>query len=316
MKWGIMGAANIAKKALIPAMERAEDAEVVAIASLSGKEKELAETFAIPNTYDSYEALLADEDVEAVYIPLPNHLHKEWTIKAAKAGKHVLCEKPAALTRADVEEMIQACEENGVFFLEAFMYQFHPQHDKVKQLIEEGAVGDVAMIRASFSFFFDRSTYNIRLDKDKGGGSLWDVGCYGVHSALNLMNKKVVDVNVTKKVDPNYGVDTTAAATLMLENGVIVQVDSSFDATMRNEYEVVGVDGVIKVHNAYRPDKEDHQGKITVYNKKGEMTYFESGDQYKIQVETFMNAVRQGTSLKSYQEATLQYIDVMEDLLK
>ena len=104
MKWGIMGAANIAKKIVIPAIQRAEGAEIVAVASLSGKEKEVAETFDIPTTYESYEALLADEDVEAVYIPLPNHLHKEWTIKAAEAGKHVLCEKPAALNRQDAEE--------------------------------------------------------------------------------------------------------------------------------------------------------------------------------------------------------------------
>ncbi|TGB02929.1 Gfo/Idh/MocA family protein [Halobacillus salinus] len=315
MKWGIMGAANIAKKALIPAMQRAEGAEVVAIASLSGKEKEIAETFAIPNTYESYEALLADSEIEAVYIPLPNHLHKEWTIKAAEAGKHVLCEKPAALNKSDVEEMIQACEDNGVFFLEAFMYQFHPQHNRVKQLIEEGAIGEVAQIRASFSFLFDRSNYNIRLDKEKGGGSLWDVGCYGVHSALNVMGEKVVDVKVTKKVDPNYGVDTTAAATLLLESGVIVQVDSSFDATMRNEYEVIGAEGVIKVHNAYRPDKEDHQGEITLLSSNGEQTIIEEGDQYKLQVETFMKAVQQGGSLKAYHEATLQYLDVMEQLV-
>ena len=128
MKWGIMSAANIAKKIVIPAIQRAENAEIEAIASLSGNAEETAASFDIPKTYDTYEELLADEEVEAVYIPLPNHLHKEWTLKAARAGKHVLCEKPAALNRADVEDMIEACNENGVYFLEAFMYQFHPQH--------------------------------------------------------------------------------------------------------------------------------------------------------------------------------------------
>ncbi|MCA0972144.1 Gfo/Idh/MocA family oxidoreductase [Halobacillus litoralis] len=316
MKWGILGAANIAKKALIPAMKRTDGAEVVAVASLSGKEEALAEQFQIPNTYDSYEALLEDSEVEAVYIPLPNHLHKEWTIKAAQAGKHVLCEKPAALNRQDAEEMIQACEEHGVYFLEAFMYQFHPQHDKVKQLVNDGAVGEVAMIRASFSFFFDRSSYNIRLDQEKGGGSLWDVGCYGVHSALNIMNENVMDVQVTKRIDPEHGVDTTAAAALLLENGVVVQVDSSFDAVMRNEYEVVGSEGVLKVHDAYRPDKEDHIGKITVQNDQGEKTYTEEGDQYSLQVKTFMEAVKNGDSLKKYHEATLTYIEIMEQLTR
>ncbi|MCA0984287.1 Gfo/Idh/MocA family oxidoreductase [Halobacillus yeomjeoni] len=314
MKWGIMGAANIARKALIPALQRAEGAEVTAVASLSGKEKELADTFDIPYTYESYEELLNDPEIEAVYIPLPNHLHKEWTIKAAQAGKHVLCEKPAALNRADMEEMLQACEENNVYFLEAFMYQFHPQHKKVKQLMEEGAVGEVSMIQASFSFLFDRSNYNIRLDPEKGGGALWDIGCYGVHSALNVMNEEVKDVQVTGNIDPEHGVDTTAAASLLLANGVVVQVDCSFDATFRNEYQVIGTEGIIKVHDAYRPDKRDSKGLITVFDSEGEQVAIEEGDQYRLQVETFMDAIRNNGSLEFYHQASLRYLDVMEQL--
>ncbi|MCP3027377.1 Gfo/Idh/MocA family protein [Halobacillus sp. A5] len=314
MKWGILSAANIARKAIIPALLRTEGAEVYAAASQSGKERELAEQFEIPVTYNNYEELLNDPEVEAVYIPLPNHLHKHWTIKAAEAGKHVLCEKPAALTRSDILDMIEACDRHGVHFLEAFMYQFHPQHQKVKSLIKNGAIGEISLVRSSFSFYFDRESYNIRLDADKGGGALWDVGCYGVYSALHLLNKEVKSVKAAAKIDPMAKVDTTSSATLLLENGVVVQVDCSFDSASRNTYEVIGSKGVITVHNSYRPDKKDHQGKITLENNEGRQEFVESGDQYSLQVQAFMNAVNNGESLETYRKETIRYIDVMESI--
>ncbi|GGF20386.1 deoxyfructose oxidoreductase [Halobacillus andaensis] len=312
MKWGILSAANIAKKALIPAIQRTEGAEAFAIASQSGKAREFAEQFEIPQTYESYESLLADPNVEAVYIPLPNHLHKEWTIKAAEAGKHVLCEKPAAIHQSDVNEMIEACNQNGVYFLEAFMYQFHPQHQKVKELIDSGVIGDVSLVRASFSFYFYRSNYNIRLDAGKGGGALWDVGCYGVHSALHLIDQEVSRVTATAKLDEEYHVDTTSSASLLLENGVIVQVDCSFDAAARNTYEVIGSEGVITVHDAYRPDKKNHEGKITVENEQGVKEFVEQGDQYSLQVENFMKAIVNKKSLETYHKETIRYLGAME----
>ncbi|UOR11026.1 Gfo/Idh/MocA family protein [Halobacillus amylolyticus] len=314
MKWGILSTAAIAKKALIPALQRAEDAEVDAIASQNGKEREVAEEFGIPKAYSSYELLLADEEIEAVYIPLPNHLHKEWTIKAAEAGKHVLCEKPAALKAQDVEDMITACKQNQVYFLEAFMYQFHPQHERVKQLIEEGAIGDVGLVRASFSFHFNRDSNNIRLDVNKGGGALWDVGCYGIHSALHVLSQEVKNVNAVAHIDDKFGVDTTAVATLMLEDETIVQVDCSFDGVPRNEYEVIGTKGMIKVHDAYRPDKKDHQGIVTIQTENGTEEMIIEGDQYRLQVETFMNAIQRQESFVDYHRETVRYIEVMEDL--
>ncbi|WP_082232454.1 Gfo/Idh/MocA family protein [Halobacillus massiliensis] len=313
MKWGILGAANIAKKALIPALQRTETAEVFAVASLSGKEKDFAEEYHIPKTYSTYEGLLADQEIEAVYIPLPNHLHKEWTIKAAQAGKHVLCEKPAALTTADAKEMIETCEKHGVLFLEAFMYQFHPQHEKVKSLINEGAIGEVRLIKAGFSFNFDRNGYNIRLDRTKGGGALWDVGCYGVHSALHLMDEEVDKVTAISHIDEESGVDFTTGVSLSLENGIIVQVDCSFEAEGRNEYQVIGSEGSINVHDAYRPDKQDHIGKITLRNEKGVQELIETGDQYRLQVEKFMEAAGQKDSLTELHNETLRYLKVMEE---
>ncbi|WP_236561074.1 Gfo/Idh/MocA family protein [Pontibacillus sp. HMF3514] len=316
IKWGILGAANIAKKALIPAIQRTEDSEVVAIASSSGKEKEVQEQFDIEKAYGSYEELLQDSEIEAVYIPLPNHLHKKWVFEAAEAGKHILCEKPASLTHQDVVEMIEICNENNVQFLEAFMYQFHPQHQRVKELIAEGEIGEVEYLRASFSFSFDRSKYNIRLDKEKGGGALWDVGCYGTHTAINVLDSNPIEHTVKSSLDNKYGVDVTSLVTLRMENGSMAQVDCSFNAPLRHQYEVLGTKGTIQIPFAYRPDANEHKGIVKVSTQNGSYEETIIGDQYKLQVETFTQAVQQNESLQSYHDKTFENIKLLEQLYK
>ncbi|MUV37011.1 Trans-1,2-dihydrobenzene-1,2-diol dehydrogenase [Lentibacillus sp. JNUCC-1] len=191
IQWGILSTANIAQKALIPAIQRAKNAEVTAIASGSdaGKARAVAEKFEIPKTHDRYEALLEDPDIQAVYIPLPNHLHKKWVIEAAKAGKHILCEKPIGLDEEEAREMQRVCEENGVLLMEAFMYHFHPQHERVKEIMASGEIGDVRYMRAAFSFFIGNKADNIRMHREKGGGCMYDVGSYGVHSIRNILGK-------------------------------------------------------------------------------------------------------------------------------
>ncbi|BDG36090.1 hypothetical protein PcaKH15_19960 [Parageobacillus caldoxylosilyticus] len=172
VRWGIVSTVAIAKDVMIPAIHRADYAEVVAIASESGRADQVAQELGIPKAYDSYEKLLDDRDVDAVYIPLPNSMHAEWTIKAAKKKKHVLCEKPAALCEEDVRRMIEACEENGVLFMEAFMYQFHPQHERVKQRLASGEIGEVKYMRSHFSFYLQDRETNIRMNVELGGGEL------------------------------------------------------------------------------------------------------------------------------------------------
>ncbi|MCS0542599.1 Gfo/Idh/MocA family oxidoreductase, partial [Aeromonas veronii] len=183
VRFGVLSTAKIARNTLIPAMERAHYAEVVAVASESGKAKDFAAELGIPKHYESYTDLLNDPEIDAVYIPLPNQLHKQWAIEAAKHGKHVLCEKPAALTSQDVEEMAAAFKENNVIFMEAFMYQFHPQHNRVKEIIAAGEIGDVKLIRSTFSFLHDLNSGSIKMQKDLGGGVLYDVGCYCIHAS-------------------------------------------------------------------------------------------------------------------------------------
>jgi D-xylose 1-dehydrogenase (NADP+, D-xylono-1,5-lactone-forming) len=293
VKWGILSTANIAQTQLIPAIKGAKNAEVVAIASRGEKAIEVAERLQIPKAYTSYEELLDDQEIDAVYIPLPNLLHKEWVIKAAKKGKHVLCEKPASLTAADTAEMVTVCNNYGVRFMEAFMYQFHPQHDRVKEILQAGEIGEVKLMKSSFSFFMeptDRES-NIRMDSTMGGGSIFDVGCYCIHSSRNLLNSEPVSVEVNSKIDADYNVETTSFVMMKMANGVDVVFDSSFDMAFRQEYEIIGTEGAIKVPLAFRPDVNGNVGVVIV--EKGSVKREESlmGEQYVLQVEHFSAAV-------------------------
>ncbi|MRH41954.1 gfo/Idh/MocA family oxidoreductase [Aquibacillus halophilus] len=293
VKWGVLSTAGIGQEQLIPAIQRSGNGEVIAIASRGDKAKEVAKELNIPKAYTSYEQLLEDPEIEAVYIPLPNSLHKEWVIKAAEHGKHVLCEKPAALNGAELKEMIDVCEHHQVQFMEAFMYQFHPQHEKVKQLIQSGVIGEVASMRGAFSYFLGDPETNIRMSSDLGGGALYDIGSYATHSIRYIMDAEPVKVYASAKTDPKYKVDTTVAGVLSFENGVEALFDCSFEATFRNLYEVLGSTGKIEVNSAYRPDtSENGEGVIRVTKDNGEVEEFSvAGDQYKLQVEHFSECV-------------------------
>lgn len=294
VRWGILSTAKIGRTQLIPAMKRASNAEVVAIASRGEKVKSVARELSIPKAYESYEQLLEDPDVDVVYIPLPNHLHKEWVMKAAKAGKHILCEKPVALTAEDAKEIVTVCKENNVLFMEAFMYQFHPQHQRVRDIIASGEIGEVRLMRASFSFFLKDREENIRMDLKKGGGSLYDVGCYCIHSIRNILQSEPETVHVTGETDREKGVDISAFGYMKMENGVSAIFDSSFDMNYRNQYEVIGTKGTIIVPRAYRPDTEGGEGLIIIEKENEQRVERVYGDQYALEVEHFSECVLKG----------------------
>lgn len=312
VRWGILSTASIAKKALIPAFERAENSVVKAIASHSGKAEEVATDFHIPKVYHDYEELLTDQDIDAVYIPLPNHLHKKWTIEAARHGKHVLCEKPAGLTVEEIKEMIDLCQSKNVKFMEAFMYQFHPQHARVREIIEAGEIGDVKYMRASFSFFLETTTGNIRMDQNKGGGSLYDVGCYCIHAIRNILQVEPFEVQVHANIDPIHEVDKSAFGYMKLENDVKATFDCSFDMIFRNEYEIIGTKGQIKVPWAFRPDINDGEGDILVQSQLGNREEKISGDIYKLQVEHISQAILANSEIVYSAENTIQNMRVIE----
>ncbi|MBB5325431.1 putative dehydrogenase [Anoxybacillus tepidamans] len=313
VRWGILSTAAIARKTLIPAIQRAENAEVVAIASGSGKAHEAAQQLGIPTAYNNYEDLLADPNIDAVYIPLPNHMHMEWTMKAAEHKKHVLCEKPAALCEDDVRNMVEACRENGVVWMEAFMYQFHPQHQRVKEILASGEIGAVKSMRASFSFYLAERENNIRMDAKLGGGSLFDVGCYCVHSIRYLLETNPVVLSAHSTYDEQYGVDMTTSGWMRMENGVHALFDCSFDMFARNEYEIIGTNGKIIVPRAYRPDVQQGNGLIIIQTDDGKTREeVVNGDQYRLQVEHFSQCILAGTKPSYSDDAIIQQAKVLD----
>lgn len=316
IRWGIISTASIAKIQLIPAIFRSDNAEAAAIASRSAKVHEVAEALNIPKAYESYEELLDDPEIDAVYIPLPNHLHKEWVFKAAAKGKHILCEKPAALNAEEAEEMIEACLASNVKFMEAFMYQLHPQHVRVKEIMASGEIGDVKLIRSSHSFHLENRTDDIRMDKSMGGGSIYDLGCYSIQAIRHLADAEPVEVRVVSGLDPETGVDMLASAYLVLDNGMTGIFDCSFDMVSRNEYEVIGTKGTIKVPFAFRPDINAGMGLIVVEASgmvRQEKVY---GDLYRLEVEHFSSIILNDSMPQITAESTIWNMRVIDACYK
>lgn len=259
LRWGILGCAAIADRAVIPAIQASETGQLVGIASRDeSKAKNKAEQFDIPKYYGSYEALLADPDIDAVYIPLPNHLHKQWTIAAAQAGKHILCEKPLALNAQEAQEMVDACKEAGVHLAEAFMYRHHPRIARVKEIIASGEIGELRAIRGSFTFDGAENKGDIRFVKEWGGGSLFDIGCYPLSAARLIMGVEPEAVTVHALFSPEHGdVDMMASGLVEFPGNISLTFDCGMWAPFRNELEVVGSKGTIIVNQTFVPNKDN-----------------------------------------------------------
>ena len=214
VRWGVLSTADIGVKKVIPAMQASQLSPVRALASRSLETaQQVAGELGIPVAYGSYEELLADPDIEAVYIPLPNHLHSEWTKAAAAAGKHVLCEKPIAMTSSEAQDMVEVCESSGVLLMEAFMYRLHPMWVRTMELVRGGAIGDVRSVQTVFSYFNDDPA-NIRNIPDAGGGALYDIGCYAVNVARMVFGTEPTRVKAAIRGDERLGTDVVTSALL------------------------------------------------------------------------------------------------------
>ena len=220
VRWGVMSTAAIATEKVIPGLRRSTLGEVAAIASRSeGTARSVAAALGIPRWHAGYEALLDDPEVDAVYIPLPNHLHREWTVRALQAGKHVLCEKPLALTALDAEAMSDAAEAAGRLLMEAFMYRHHPSWIALRNLVASGRLGRLAAVDSWFSYANDDPA-NIRNILDYGGGALYDIGCYSVNLSRMLFGAEPHGVSASIARDPASGVDVLTSGTLAFADGV------------------------------------------------------------------------------------------------
>jgi predicted dehydrogenase len=290
LRWGIISTANIGKWAVIPAIQASSNGEVVAVASRDAQKGEaFAAELGIPRSFGSYEALLERAEVDAIYNPLPNSMHLEWSIKAAEKGVHVLCEKPLALNAAECDEMQAAADANGVKLMEAFMYRFHPQTEKVVALVREGALGDLRFIHSAFTFRLTRPD-NIRWDPDLGGGSLMDVGSYCVNISRTVAGQEPVEVQAFARWSPS-GVDDQLVGTMRFESGVLAQFDCALSMERREVYEVAGTDASLEVPAAFLPGKGD----TTIWERHGrgeaiEHT-IEGVDEYQLMVEHFADCV-------------------------
>ncbi|HXE79293.1 MAG TPA: Gfo/Idh/MocA family oxidoreductase [Vicinamibacterales bacterium] len=289
LRWGILSTARI-NRAIVPALRVSGRHELVALASRQPERaRECAREWAIPRAYGSYDELLADRDIDAIYNPLPNSLHAEWTIRAAKAGKHVLCEKPLAITTAEVEAIADAAARAGVVAAEAFMYRHHPQTLRVKALIDEGAIGDLQLIRSAFTFTLTRPG-DVRLDPALGGGSLWDVGCYPVSLSRYLTGREPRRVYGVQVLGPT-GIDLSFYGYLDF-GGVQAQFDCGFISPLRTRLEIVGSKGAISVNAPFKPGTEEQ---IVITRDEGTETLTVSGGAlYAGQMDDFADAVQRG----------------------
>jgi D-xylose 1-dehydrogenase (NADP+, D-xylono-1,5-lactone-forming) len=251
LRLGLVSTARINDE-ILAAADETELVEIVAVGSReSGRAEAYAAQHSIPRAHGSYEALLADAEVDAVYVSLPNALHHEWTMKALAAGKHVLCEKPYSSKPSEVEAAFAAADTAGLVLTEAFMYRHHPQTRLVEQLVQEGSLGRLLSIRACFTFPLTDLT-NVRASPELDGGALMDVGCYCV-SGARLLAGEPVSVGAAR-VDGPTGVDMAFHGTLRHENDVVTQFEASFLAPRRQQLEIVGQDAVLTVQSPWRAD--------------------------------------------------------------
>ena len=301
---GVMGAANIGRRVVIPSILRARNAELVALASSSDAgERFLGETDLQTRAgrslreavrlHRSYADLLADPDVDAVYIPLPNHLHAEWSKRAGDAGKHVLCEKPAALNAAQTADMIDHCTGRGVVWMEAFMYRFHPQWRTVRRLLEEGAIGDLRAVVAVFTFTV-HDTKNVRRVPEYGGGSLYDVGAYCINVSRWMFGRPPVAVSGSA-LRSAEGVDEDFRGMLDFGDGGSALILSSLAQPYRHHVRLLGTEGDITIPQAFViPADARVQVILTDAAGRDEVHAIEAADEYQLEVEDFADCVLSG----------------------
>ena len=254
LRWGILTTGNIARQ-FCTGVGPTKRNTLAAVASRQQATAEaFAKTFRIPTAHGSYDALLADPSVDAVYNALPNHLHHEWTIKALRAGKHVLCEKPLASNLAEAQEMFDVARQTGRLLVEAFMYRSHPLIRAVKQAVDGGAIGELRLIRTSFCYFTSKTDGNIRFDAAMAGGALMDIGCYCINFSRYLAGTEPTRAEVTGHLHAS-GVDDLAAGTLLFPGGVVASFGCGMQTQADNTATVCGSGGYLEIPVPWKPPK-------------------------------------------------------------
>jgi predicted dehydrogenase len=297
VRWGVLGVANIAMKKVIPAMQLGERCEIVAIASRDpGRAKEAAAQFHIPNAFGSYEEMLADSSIDAIYNPLPNHLHVPWSIKAAEAGKHVLCEKPIAMSAQEARQLIEARDRTRVKIGEAFMVRAHPQWLRARERVRSGAIGELRAIVSIFSYF-NRDPKNVRNIASIGGGGVYDIGCYPITMARFLFEREPTRVAAAIERDPEMHTDRLSSALLDFAPGQATFTCST-QLVPFQRMQIMGTKGRIDMEIPYnippdRPSRIFIDDGSELGGRSARAEEFATVDQYTIQGDAFSRAIQE-----------------------
>jgi len=321
VRWGVISTADIGMEKVTPAIQKATNCEVVAIASRKIEQAQAAAArLGIATAYGSYQEVIGSDEVDAVYVPLPNHLHAEWTMKAAAAGKHVLCEKPLAMSAAEAREVVAACSAAGVKLTEAFMYRHHPTWVEARRLVGEGAIGELRAVQSWFSYFNDDPD-NIRNIAEYGGGAVMDIGCYGINLSRMLFDAEPSRVEASVHRDPRFGVDVMTSALLEFPGGGQAVFTCSTQAEPDQRVHIAGTTGHIDIEIPFNipPDRETRifvtsAGDPPVAPATREVT-FPIADAYTIQAELFAQAILDDTDVAVPVEDAIANMEVIDAIL-
>ena len=312
LHWGLLSTAHI-NDALIPPLRASKRNQLLAVAS---RTQDTADAYArkkrIRRAYGSYEALLADPDIDVIYNSLPNQLHAEWTIKAVEAGKNVLCEKPLALTVEEVDAVQAAARKHGRVVMEAFMYRHHPQTLQVQEIVKSGSLGTLKLVHGSFSFFLSRQG-DVRLDPALGGGSIWDIGCYPISYTRTVLGQNPREV-FGWQVTGSTGIDETFVGQMRFDQGVHAQFDCSFVVPLRWSMEIVGSDGTLSIPSPFKPNKDEK-----IYLRRGDKTKtvkIKGQELYIGEVENMADAILLGKEPRISLEDSRANVGVIAALLE
>jgi xylose dehydrogenase (NAD/NADP) len=290
VKWGILGVASIARRRFMPALLKSSKSQAVAIGSRDlAKAQEFVSEFDIARPYGSYQEVIDDPEVEVVYIPLPNELHAEWTMKAADAGKHVLCEKPMALDGDEALRVANHCRDRGVLLMEGFMYRLNPRTRKIKELVESGALGEIRTVVAQFGFTIDTSKA-IRLNATRGAGSLMDVGCYCINVSRCMLGEDPDWVLASQRMQNGY--DMSTSAILGFSGDRTAMIGCSFETAFRSSLEIAGTEGVLRAEPFFTPTNEGKSSFSIRARNETEVFETDAVDQFLVETDHIADCVR------------------------
>ena len=320
IKWGVLGNAEIARVCVIPAIQKSRNGRVQGIATRSPENaRKVVADNNITRVYHSYDDLLADPEIDAVYIPLPNHLHLTWTLKALAAGKHVLCEKPLACNGREAEEMARAAAAADLLLMEGIMYRFHPRNQLIRDMVALGKIGAVNLVRSSFCYRMDEEILakgnNARLKREMGGGALLDVGCYTVSAARWFMGVEPTAVQA-QAVYHSSGVDMHLVGSLRFPENGLATIEASFISSLQQTYCVIGSEGAIELpHDAFIPWERDAVFTVRGKNQDSGQKHVTPGaDEYQLMVEHFADAVMDKEPLALTPDESVRNMHVLDGL--